>query len=195
MQANESPIDRFLEAFERAKRLESHDATVTALATADAGGAPAVRMVLLKGADDRGFVFFTNHESRKARELAENPRAALCIHWPALAEQVRVEGGVSRISAEESDEYFASRPRGSQIGAWASRQSAELSSRGELETAVREAELRFPERVPRPPFWGGYRVAPLRIEFWIGQADRLHDRVLYERDDAGSPWRVRRLFP
>jgi pyridoxamine 5'-phosphate oxidase len=195
MDADDSPIDRFLEAFERAKLSEAHDATVTALATAGAGGAPAVRMVLLKGADERGFVFFTNHESRKGRELAENPRAALCIHWPTLAEQVRVEGDVERVSAAESDAYFATRARGSQIGAWASRQSEEISSRDELEAAVRSTEERFPEQVPRPPFWGGYRVVPVRIEFWKGQANRLHDRLSYERPGPASPWRVRRLSP
>ncbi|WP_437595907.1 pyridoxamine 5'-phosphate oxidase [Sorangium sp. So ce590] len=191
------PTDPFAlarELLEQRQTTEPTDATAMTLATADASGRPSARMVLLKGIDERGFVFFTNHESRKALELTANPFAALCIHWAKAAEQVRVEGSIERISDAESDAYFETRPRGSQIGAWASRQSAPLPSREELVARVREIEARFEGRpVPRPAFWGGYRVVPERIEFWRGQESRLHDRVLYLRD--GDRWRVERLYP
>ncbi|WP_437730330.1 pyridoxamine 5'-phosphate oxidase [Sorangium sp. So ce1335] len=173
---------------------EPTDATAMTLATADASGRPSARMVLLKGIDDRGFVFFTNYASRKAAELEANPFAALCIHWAKAAEQIRVEGRVERIGEAESDAYFATRPRGSQIGAWASRQSAPLPSRERLIERVDEIEARFEGRpVPRPAFWGGYRVVPERVELWRGQESRLHDRVVYLRD--GDGWRVERLYP
>ena len=166
------------------------------LATADAAGRPSARIVLLKGIDPRGFVFFTNRESRKARELEERPFAALVLHWPKAAEQIRVEGRVERVSDAESDLYFATRPRGSQIGAWASSQSRPLESREALLNRVREAEARFAgQPVPRPPFWGGYRLVPDRIEIWRGQESRLHDRVVYARDAEGDPWREERLYP
>jgi pyridoxamine 5'-phosphate oxidase len=153
-----------------------------------------VRMVLLRGADERGFVFHTNYESRKARELDENPRAAICVHWHALEEQIRIEGRVERLTDVESDAYFSSRPRGSQLGAWASKQSAPLPSRETLEEEYREIERRYEGRpVPRPPFWGGYRLAPDRIEFWFGRPDRLHDRLLYTRQGEG--WTIERLYP
>jgi pyridoxamine 5'-phosphate oxidase len=187
------PIARFNRDLEQAKKIEAHDATAMSLATADASGAPSVRMVLLKGVERGGFVFHTNYESRKGRELLENPRAALCFYWPALVEQVRVEGAVERVDDAESDAYFATRARGSQLGAWASRQSARVGSREDLDEAVREMDRRFPDLVPRPPFWGGYRLVPVRIEFWHGRESRLHDRFSYERD--GDGWRVERLSP
>lgn len=187
------PIALFNERFAEARRVEPHDATAVTLATADARGRPSARMVLLKGADGRGFTFFTNRTSRKGRELAENPFAALCFHWPALQEQARVEGSISLVDDAESDAYFASRPRESQIGAWASEQSAPLGSREELIARVRELEARFPDAVPRPPHWGGYRLDPERIELWRAGAGRLHDRLLYTRE--GGAWTVTRLNP
>ena len=151
-------------------------------------------MVLLRGADEHGFVFHTNYASRKARDLTENPHAAICVHWHAIEEQIRIEGTVEPLDDRASDDYFASRPRGSQIGAWASRQSQTLDSRETLEEAYRAVEQRFDGGpVPRPPFWGGFRLIPERIEFWFGRADRLHDRLLYLRE--GDQWRVERLYP
>jgi pyridoxamine 5'-phosphate oxidase len=165
-----------------------------ALATASADGEPSARMVLLKGADAAGFVFFTNYGSRKARDLDTNPRAALCFHWAILQRQVRVSGAVQRVDESESAAYFATRGRGSQIGAWASLQSQRLESREQLEQRVRDAESRFAGAdVPRPPFWGGYRLVPSQIEFWQGRADRLHDRLVFTRE--GDAWRTERLFP
>ncbi|WP_437954564.1 pyridoxamine 5'-phosphate oxidase [Sorangium sp. So ce119] len=188
------PLVLARELLEQRQTSEPTDATAMTLATADASGRPSARMVLLKGIDDRGFVFFTNHGSRKAMDLEANPFAALCIHWSRAAEQIRVEGRVERISDAESDAYFATRPRGSQIGAWASRQSAPLPSRERLIERVREIEGRFEgQPVPRPAFWGGYRVVPERIELWRGQESRLHDRLVYLRDGGG--WRVERLYP
>ena len=192
--ASANPITEFLNAVERAVNHQVDTAPV-ALATADRDGRPSVRMVLLRGADERGFAFFTHFGSRKGRELAENPHAALCFHWPALDEQIRVEGPVERLSDAEADVYFASRPRGSQLGAWASEQSDLLSAREVLEQRYREIERRFEgQPVPRPPFWGGFRLSPVRIEFWFGRPDRLHDRVLYTREAEGG-WRIERLYP
>ncbi|WP_437521014.1 pyridoxamine 5'-phosphate oxidase [Sorangium sp. So ce726] len=191
------PTDPFVlarELLEQRQTTEPTDATAMTLATADASGRPSARMVLLKGIDDRGFVFFTNYESRKSMDLEANPFAALCIHWAKAAEQIRVEGRIERVSDAESDAYFETRARGSQIGAWASRQSALLPSREALLDRVREIERRFEGRpVPRPEFWGGYRVVPERVEFWYGQENRLHDRVVYVRH--GDSWRVERLYP
>jgi pyridoxamine 5'-phosphate oxidase len=188
------PILRFHEALARARAASSSDPTAAALATADARGRPSVRMVLVKGVDERGFLFFTNRESRKARELAENPAAALCFHWPAIEEQVRVEGAVSLASDAEADAYFATRPRESRLGAWASRQSAPLASRAALEAELVHVEARFAVgEIPRPGFWGGYRIAPERIEFWRSAPGRLHHRERYERDGAG--WTVTLLQP
>jgi pyridoxamine 5'-phosphate oxidase len=187
------PITEYLNAAERA-RAHQIDTAPVSLGTVDATGRPAVRIVLLRGADERGFVFFTNYKSRKGRELATNPHAALCIHWVALDEQIRVEGTVERVAAAESDEYFDSRPRGSQLGAWASDQSQVLPSRETLEERYRETERRYEGGpVPRPPFWGGYRLLPSRIEFWYGRPDRLHDRVVYLKE--GPAWRIERLYP
>jgi pyridoxamine 5'-phosphate oxidase len=191
--ASADPITEFENAVERARNHQVDTAPV-ALATADGQGRPSVRMVLLRGADHRGFVFHTNYNSRKGRELDANPHAALCFHWIALDEQIRVEGRVERLPADESDAYFTSRPRGSQLGAWASDQSAVLPTRETLEEQYRETERRFEGLpVPRPPFWGGFRLVPHRIEFWYGRPDRLHDRVVYSR--AGEAWRIERLYP
>jgi pyridoxamine 5'-phosphate oxidase len=188
-----NPITEFLSAIERAANRQVDTAPV-ALATADADGRPSVRMVLLRGVDERGFVFHTNYNSRKARELAENPQAALCVHWHSLEEQIRIEGRVERLQDDESDAYFGSRPRGSQLGAWASNQSAILASRETLEEEYRTIERRYEgQPVPRPPFWGGYRLVPDRIEFWFGRPDRLHDRLLYTRSASG--WDIQRLYP
>ncbi|MEJ2481754.1 MAG: pyridoxamine 5'-phosphate oxidase [Gemmatimonadota bacterium] len=164
------------------------------LATSTPEGVPSARLVLLKRHDDRGFVFFTNYESRKASELEANPNAALAIHWPILQRQVRIEGAVERITEEESFSYYRTRPRGSRIGAWASPQSRVIPDRALLEARVAEFEARFRgEEVPLPPYWGGYRVRPDRIEFWQGRANRLHDRFLFSR--SGEAWSVERLAP
>ncbi len=188
-----NPITEFLNAIERAENRQV-DTAPAALATADAEGRPSVRMVLLRGVDERGFVFHTNYNSRKARELDANPHAALCFHWHTLEEQIRIEGRIERLSSDESDGYFRTRPRGSQLGAWASNQSAVLPSRETLEQEYREIERRFEGApVPRPPFWGGFRLIPERIEFWFGRPDRLHDRLSYTR--AGAAWRIERLYP
>jgi pyridoxamine 5'-phosphate oxidase len=165
-----------------------------ALATAAADGRPSVRHVLLRGIDDRGFVFYTNHGSRKGVELAENPRVAFSIYWRELDRQVSVTGDVERVSDEESDVYFATRPREARLGAWASRQSSELPSRAELLERYDAFDARYPgDDVPRPPFWGGYRIRPLTVEFWQGRLHRLHDRFRYGRD--GDGWTIRRLAP
>jgi pyridoxamine 5'-phosphate oxidase len=188
-----NPITEFLSAMERAAARQVDTAPV-ALATANREGKPSVRMVLLRGVDEHGFVFFTNYNSRKSAELDANPWAALCFHWHTLEEQIRIEGAIERVSDEESDAYFHSRPRGSQLGAWASDQSAVLASRETLEEEYREIERRFESaEVPRPPFWGGFRLIPHRIEFWYGRPDRLHDRLCYTRD--GKDWKIERLYP
>jgi pyridoxamine 5'-phosphate oxidase len=188
------PIALFAEWQEAARGAESHDPTAMALATTDATGNPSVRMVLLKQADARGFVFYTNLESPKSNHLRRLPRAALCLHWPALERQVRIEGRVEPVSAEEADRYFASRPRLSQLGAWASKQSRPLAGSFELEAAVAAVALRYPlGPVPRPPHWSGWRVVPDRIEFWQQYAFRLHDRQSYALENG--QWTVSRLFP
>jgi len=188
------PIARFRASYERARQSERFDVARVALATADAQGHPSVRFVLMKQFDARGFEVYTNLDSRKARELGENPWAALAFHWDSTGEQVRIEGPVEPIAAAESDAYFASRPRGNQLGAWASRQSAAISGRAELEASVEAVSARFAGReVTRPPFWGGLRVVPERIEFWQNRDDRLHDRVLYTRVDGH--WTTRLLSP
>ena len=165
-----------------------------ALATATPDGAPSARFVLLKGIDARGVEFYTNYESRKGRELAANPRAALAILWKPLQRQVRLEGGVEPLTPAESDAYFATRSRGSQLGAWASRQSEPIPDREWLDERLAELELSYPREVPRPPHWGGYRLVPSAIEFWEGRPNRLHDREEFTRAPDGS-WRARRLSP
>jgi len=190
----DDPIALFRDWFTAAQRAGLVLPESMTLATATPDGVPAARLVLLKGVSAQGFTFFTNYDSHKGRELAANPRAALAFHWPILQRQVRIEGCVERLSPEESDAYFRTRPRGARIGAWASRQSEMLSSRQELDRRVREADQRYPgEDVPRPPFWGGYRVVPARIEFWQGRINRLHDRLLFER--RGDGWEAVRLYP
>jgi pyridoxamine 5'-phosphate oxidase len=194
---NQDPVAAFAEVFARAAaRAPSAEADHTAatLATADARGRPSARVVLVRHFDAAGFVFFTNYTSRKAVELDANPLACLNFHWYWLEEQVRIEGPVTRATPDESDAYFATRPRGSQIGAWASRQSAVLATRGELEARYRELDARYEgQPVPRPPFWGGYRLLPEQIEFWKAGTYRLHDRTLFTREGTG--WKVEGLYP
>jgi pyridoxamine 5'-phosphate oxidase len=192
--AEDEPLAPFERWFALAATSEPLAETMT-LATATLDGVPALRAVLLKGADRRGFVFYTNFESRKAEELTGNPRAALCFHWKSLGRQIRIEGTVSVVSDEEADAYFASRARDSQIGAWASDQSRPLADRGELEERFANVTRQYAESsaVPRPAYWSGFRVRPERVEFWQEQPFRLHDRVLFTR--VGDAWRKQRLFP
>lgn len=192
--ADRDPIEVFKEWFAAARDAGVFLPESMAVATADPDGAPSVRMLLLKGVDERGFVFYTNYGSRKAAELDANPRAALCFHWAFLERQVRVEGRVERVSPEESLAYYASRPRGSRIGAWASRQSQTLPSRAELEARVKRYDGEYAgDDIPLPPFWGGYLLRPDVIEFWQGKASRLHERLEFRRTDTG--WATRRLYP
>ncbi|MGH2679610.1 MAG: pyridoxamine 5'-phosphate oxidase [Actinomycetota bacterium] len=179
--------------YEDAERASIHLPNAMALATASRDGRPSIRHVLLRAIEDRGFVFYTNLGSRKGRELAENPWAAFSIYWKELDRQISVTGDVSRVSAEESDAYFATRPREARLGAWASRQSTQLGSRQELMERFAALDAEYGEHVPRPSFWGGFRVDPSTVEFWTGRQHRLHDRFLYER--AGERWTIRRLAP
>jgi len=193
-EAGSDPIALFDRWYREARESGLYLPESMALATATSDGRPSVRQVLLKAFDERGFVFYTNYESRKGREIANNPVGALAVHWPILQRQVRIEGRVSRTSEAESAAYFVSRPRGSRIGAWASEQSSVLADRAELETRFRQAQQRFGAgEVPLPPFWGGYRVAPETVEFWQGRANRLHDRIRFVRTEDG--WHRERLSP
>jgi pyridoxamine 5'-phosphate oxidase len=187
------PITLFVAWMKAAEESELNDASAVALATATRDGMPSVRMVLMKRVDERGFCFYTNAESQKGVELAENPRAAMCFHWKSLRLQVRVSGGVSELSAEEADDYFQSRSRLSQLGAVASQQSRVLAGREVLEARVEELERAFPGTIPRPAYWKGYLLRPERIEFWTSRDGRLHDRFLFSRSREG--WRKERLYP
>lgn len=187
-------LERFRQLFERAQQCGLREPSAVTLATVDSDLRPAARVVLLRNFDQRGFVFYTNSESAKGRQLAENPQAALCFYWDPLREQVRIEGAVEPVSADESDAYWKTRPRDSQISAWASPQSQPLENRQSLEDRFAEFERTFAGRdVPRPEYWHGYRVIPQRIEFWQSRPARLHDRVLYEQQPDG--WTVRLLYP
>ncbi|MDH2427052.1 pyridoxamine 5'-phosphate oxidase [Sphaerisporangium sp. TRM90804] len=187
------PVTQFASWFADAVDSGLPEPNAMVLATASGGGRPAARTVLLKGYDRRGFVFYTNYESRKGRDLAENPRACLMFPWHPIRRQVRVEGTVVRLPREDSAAYFHSRPYGSRIGAWASRQSAVIHSREELDRRYDELAERWPEEPPIPDFWGGFLVVPAEVEFWQGRADRMHDRLRYRR--AGGAWMVERLAP
>ena len=191
----ENPFALFEQWYKNARESEPEDPDAMALATVDGVGLPDVRMVLLKGYNEAGFVFYTNLASRKGVELAANPRAALCLHWKSLRRQVRIRGLVEAVGDAEADDYFHSRPRMSRIGAWASRQSQPLESRFALEKAVAAQTARFAAgTIPRPDFWSGYRIVPETIEFWREAAFRLHDRVLFRREEAGN-WSRTRLYP
>jgi pyridoxamine 5'-phosphate oxidase len=190
----DDPLVLFDAWFAEARASEPNDPEAVALATADAGGRPAVRMVLLKGHDERGFVFYTNEQSRKGDDLAANPQAALLFHWKSLRRQVRIEGAVSRVGAAEADAYFATRGRDSRLGAWASDQSRPLADRAQFMDRFEQEKARFVGGdVPRPPHWGGYRVAPRSIEFWSDGAHRLHERRLFTARDGG--WDEGLLYP
>lgn len=192
--AGRDPIELFEEWFGAAREAGMLLPESMTLATCSADGAPSARMVLLKGVDEHGFVFYTNLRSRKSEEMTANPRAALCFHWAVLQQQVRIEGTVARLSPETVAAYFQTRPRGSRIAAWASRQSETLGDRSELERRYRELEQKFEGRdVPLPEFWGGFRLAPVLIEFWQGRPDRMHDRLLFKRDSG--VWIAERLYP
>ena len=191
-----NPIRQFEKWFQElpAAGVSEQDAISMTLATATKDGLPGARIVLMKSYDDRGFVFYTNYSSRKGNELADNARACLLFYWSALWRQVRIEGAVEKVSEEESEQYFHSRPLGSKTGAWASNQSQPIENRAALEKRFEEFDLKFADNVPRPPHWGGYRVIPEVIEFWQGQENRLHDRLRYTRQADGS-WLIERLAP
>jgi pyridoxamine 5'-phosphate oxidase len=187
------PLRALANWFEEARRVGVPEPEAMCLATADAAGRPSARMVLMRGLGPDGVDFYTNYESRKAQELMANPHGAICIYWESLGHQVRMEGPIERLSREQSANYFATRPRGSQLAAWASAQSAELDSREQLLQRVQELESAHPEEVPLPPFWGGFRLEPVAAEFWSAGEFRLHDRIAYKRDRRS--WSRTRLSP
>jgi pyridoxamine 5'-phosphate oxidase len=190
-----SPFAQFAKWFEEAKRAQPHMPEAMTVSTSTSDGIVSSRVCLLKGFDGRGFVFFTNYNSRKGSDVHENPRASLCWHWPVLERQVRVEGAIVKTTEEESDAYWVTRPRGSQIGAWASDQSRVIMGRGALEARFAELEANYRDRpIARPPHWGGYRVIPTMIEFWQGRTDRLHDRFVYRLRES-KDWIIERMSP
>ncbi len=192
---DKSPFAQFARWFAEAKQRQPEMYESMTVSTCGSDGIVSSRMSLLKGVDDHGFVFYTNYNSRKGVQISENPRVSLCFYWPALERQVRVEGVAVKITAEDSDAYFATRPRGSQLGAWASNQSSVIPGRGDLDQRFRELEANYRDRpVPRPPHWGGYRVIPIEIEFWQGRSDRLHDRFVYRLREP-KDWIIERLSP
>ena len=190
----EDPVEQFRFWFDEALRAEQPDPEAMTLSTATREGVVSARIVLLKGFDQSGFVFYTNYQSQKSRELVDNPRAAMTFYWPALNRQIRIEGTTEKVSQQESEEYFLTRPRGSQIGAWTSPQSEEIPDRETLERKLAEMEERFKDQsIPCPLFWGGFRLKPVLFEFWQGRESRLHDRILYRRQD--EIWQISRLAP
>ncbi len=194
--AGVDPFAQFAEWFSAAQTKEPNDPNAMALATVDVNGMPNVRMVLLKGYDPKGFVFYTNFESAKGRELLSTQMAALCFHWKSIRRQIRVRGTIQDVGPADADTYFASRPKDSQIGAWASRQSRALKGRFELEAEIVKFAAKYAlGKVPRPPHWSGFRLQPLEIEFWRDRPFRLHDRLVYRRDALDTAWRTERLFP
>ena len=190
-----NPFRQFDAWFAQAVDAKLPEPNTMTLATVDSRGRPSARIVLIKGVDERGFMFFTNYESRKGRELADNPHASLLFYWIELERQVRIEGTVVKASPAESDQYYESRPLGSRIGAWASEQSQAIESRTVLEAREKEISAKYGEHPPRPPHWGGYRLIPEAIEFWQGRPSRLHDRLLYTRAVEGGDWQIARLSP
>jgi pyridoxamine 5'-phosphate oxidase len=192
----ENPLVIFADWFVQARKKEPNDANALALASVDESGMPDVRMVLLKDFDENGFVFYTNFNSAKGQQLLQNPKAAMVFHWKSLRRQIRIRGEVEQVSAREADEYFASRARQSQIGAWASNQSETMENLGELVKNVADFGLKFGlGKVARPPHWSGFRLIPTRIEFWRDRAFRLHERLEYSRENATAEWQIRRQFP
>ncbi len=189
------PFELFKEWYEIAKQSETNDANALSFATVDASGMPDVRILLMNGFDEKGFVVYMNLQSAKGEQLKANPKAAAVFHWKTLRQQVRVRGEVEQVSDKQADDYFATRPHGSQIGAHASKQSQPLKSRDELLTATKMIEKKYPNNVPRPNHWSGYRILPLEIEFWKDGKYRLHDRIVFKRETLDSPWRVIRLNP
>ena len=191
----ENPIELFKDWFNEAKKTEINDPNVFTLATADTNGVPSARMILLKGYDQNGFIFYTNFNSKKSSDLKENPNASLCFHWKSLLRQIRISGKVSKVSDKESDSYYKTRPYDSKIGAWASKQSSVLKNREELIARIKEKEGQFKLTPPRPSFWGGIRIRPLSIEFWEEGEFRLHQREVWRRSGFNESWNCSLLFP